>query len=593
MGARKEIEELIAKHDDDRELAGALMQFSRVNWGFGAEAKWWGPLLYRRNREVFTPLIERWVNPWSMRGVKNIEDWMAEADANGDLRLWRGLYHSWLSGKFGWGEAAKRWEKDLLEGFQTAANRGDRRDVLLKYDIWYEIEDEFAAQLYAADPVLTSELLLRRIDRSQWWDIIYEKTANLAREQGDDELYFELYRRTFPQDVWTKDVLDLADAVPDSVTLCGELARRHLSGPDGAVQPATLLKLVEKRGADVAPYLERYIADVQTWGSNNDWKKLADVARSHGLHNVWAITVRSQLSPDQFSAEVKRLCSNGSDWESAGRLAQIAGAKHGWGAWRRFTAIDERVAVVLYDTFPEICRASMGPHLVVSAQTPYLELAKRAAAAGDDAMVDMLAARATVVRPGWYARGPLSNLNWYAELYDELDDEEFAERGVNVLGLIESPGDHWGNARLRAENSVYQVFFDDVERYASRLESVRDLLEAPYEDARRVGMRMIADAGSRGVDVAVRNADHLASYLLNESSRGTRIAALEGLAIAASHSRLVADDVLFRARAALDLRRKRYPRDRVIELVGRIIHRWPELQTAREHGIIFGAEAAW
>ena len=95
------------------------------------------------------------------------------------------------------------------------------------------------------------------------------------------------------------------------------------------------------------------------------------------------------------------------------------------------------------------------------------------------------------------------------------------------------------------------------------------------------------------MDQAVRNADHLAAYLLDEAKRATRIEAFKALAIAADHSEIVAQDVVFRAREALDLRHKAYPRDRLIELIGRVLHRWPSLRGPTEQPVVYSEEASW
>jgi hypothetical protein len=582
---RKEIEALLEAHADDRELAGALMELSRRVY-IGSEVAWWAPMLYERNRVVFLPLIERNVNSWALTGVKNLDQWMARVEENRDFRLYRVLYQASLSGAR---NAQARWRDDLLSGFRAAPDRGTRRDVVDKYDIWYEIDDELAAELYAIDPPVTRELLLRRIDRARWWDVAYEETAELARSRGDEDFYFELYRRTFGRDTWSADVRRLAREVSDPAELCRELDRRHGTGPDAPVDPKTLVELLQKRGAAVFPYLERRVADVQSWGDHATWKRLADLARDGGWLNLWGVVVSSHFPANLFSDEVARLCAGRQPpLERAAKLLRIAGAKHGWGSWRRFTGLEEKAATALYDAFPLLCRSAFGVHLLVTRQTPYLALAERAAKAGDTEMIDLLAARAAVADTY-----PINaNLDWYVDHYRALSDVDFAARAVNVLGLIEPPNRGYRTIAHR-ETPLYRLLFDDPRRYLPAIDRARDLLESTYEGSRRMAMRMIAAAGDAGVDAAVGNVDHLGAYLLDEASRATRIAALDALAVAAEASPEIAADVLARARAALDLRRKRYPRDRVIELIGRILWRWPELRGDREQPVIHRREASW
>ena len=393
-------------------------------------------------------------------------------------------------------------------------------------------------------------------------------------------------------------MLELAESIGDPQQLCRELDRRHLRSVDGGdVAPETLGKLLVRRGADVVPYLERRVSDVASWGQEKAWRTIARAALERGFDNLWSIVVKTHFNVELFGEEVTRILESAEpQWRKMAWLSAIAGAKFGWAEWRNTVPLDAKVALALYDAFPEVCRGPIAVHLILTTQEPYLALAQHAAAAGDTVMVDVLAAKAAMVNAGWYSRAPIENVQWYASHYEALDDVTFAARAVHVLGMTKFP-EHNGRKSTRRDNPVYRVFFRDVRRYRPALGQVRDLLEATNEDARRVGLRLIVEAGPEGADAAMRNSDHLLAYLLNEASRGSRIDALNALALAAEQSRVIADQVLFRAREALDLRRKRYPRDRVIELIGRIVHRWPDLRDPREVPVVFGAaepvEAAW
>lgn len=593
MGTRAKIEKLIQAHQDDRELAIALMDLASEDWGVGGEVGFWGPLLYRRNRAVFLPLIERHVNPWSLGKAKGLDRWMDEAEANGDRRLWRIMYQAWLNDQHGWQGSQKVWREDFVAAFAAAPDRGRRREVVEKYDLWFEITDDHAQELYAIDPVVAREFLLNRFRRADWFDGDYRGLARVAQTAGDTDFYFELYRLSFPPDVWAKDVQKLAETVTDARTLCAELDRRHPEGPDAAADPGTLLSLFEKRGADVLPYLERRVPDVLAWNQEKTWEKFASLALDRGFTTLWATLVKTQFTPQGFGQLVIDLCQSGRpDWERAARLVQIAGAQYGWREWRSLIGLNEDAALALYRTFPEICRESYATHLKVSQMTPYLALAQAAEATGDPDMIDTLAAAAVMVSPGWYDRGSMANLDWYVAHYRALDDATFARRALEVLSRAQSP-EPYGKGKVRTENPLYPVFFEDVRRYRAILPHVRDLLEAPSEPARRVGLRLLEGRDPETVAAAARNTDHLAAYLIGRAERSTRIAAFNALAAAASSSEVTARAVLARAREALELRQRAYPRERLIELIGRILHRWPSLRLAQEQPLVHGVEASW
>ena len=48
--------------------------------------------------------------------------------------------------------------------------------------------------------------------------------------------------------------------------------------------------------------------------------------------------------------------------------------------------------------------------------------------------------------------------------------------------------------------------------------------------------------------------------------------------------------ILERAQQGLDIRRRDYPRDRLDELVGRIIHEWPSLRKPTERPVVYGLQ---
>ena len=378
-------------------------------------------------------------------------------------------------------------------------------------------------------------------------------------------------------------MLELAETITDPAELDRELERRHLVGTDQTVEIPTLPKLLAARGADVVPYLERHAGDVRAWGSAKAWKELAEKAREGGFTNLWAIVVSSQFRENELSAEVIRICDSGAPaWERAPQLLAIAGAQSGWGRWRWFTKLSEKAAVVLYDAFALLCRTAFAPHLRVDRGTNYRKLANAAIEAGDTEMVDLLIAKASVVR-GWR----VENLGWYAKYLEKLEPAEFAERAVNILDRIE-------DAKFRGygsltKNPIHTVLFADPLRYQPAVDRARDLLEAPYERSRWIGLRMIADSGDG--ERAAANLDHLNSFFLDEASRRTRLAAFDCLALAAGQSEAIAASILARARAALDLRRKRYPRDRLICLIGQVLAAWPALRGPREQRVVFERSA--
>ena len=606
MNMKKRIFELIDTIDDDQALAAELGKLRLdESWTFDRFVSSWGRKLYERNRRVFLPLIQRSANSWTLRGGPDLKGWMEQAEANGDRELFRKLLEAWLPEEHGWGKAAEKWEEMLRDAFRAAETRADRRDVIEKYDLWFDITDELATALYRVDPVVTAPWVIDRLKQLEWYDIVYENTARVALESGDRDFYFELYRRTFTRDMWASDVEEILENVTDPTELCAELDRRHLIGEDTALLPDDYLKLLEARGGDVMPYLLKHIPNTRTWAYVAPaWKKILSVAGDREWWHLWTTVVKSQSNASLFTESVQWLLdSDLPEWRVASLLAQIAGATYGWEEWQQPAPLTESTAIDLYERFPEFVRGPFGFHLVMRRtwdpatrgweESRYLDLAQRAVANDDHVVIDILAAKGVEQSGNLWQREPPTGLDWYVQYYASLGDDAFAARAFGVLERLPE-FEFLGRELRRGKNDLYGIFFDEPRRYRSRVADVGDLLESANEDVRRLALQIVQNADHQAaVAAAEENVGHLLAYLLNESTRATRIAAFDVLAMASERSEEIARRVVSRARAAFRLRRKDYPRDRLIELVGKVIHRWPSLRGAPEEPVIYDhAEAS-
>ena len=303
MAVSKQIQALIDSTLDDGELLRELTALDAEDWAFGRAVSSWGPRLYERNRVVFLPLIERHAGPWALRGAKKLDVWMEAADANGDVRLYRSLFEASLLEKGDWAKAGQVWVTKLKSAFVAAPDRAARRGALESHDLRFELSDEDALDLYRIDPVLTAEFLVKRLSRERWYDIVYEKTAEAARSAGDDDFYFELYRRTFRSETWRKDAARLCEQIADPERLVAELELRDLSHPEGGLEPQDFTMLARLRGRDVVPYLRVAIPRVTSW-TYEPWTQLLDIAFDGGWFDIFGVVAKTQLSAEQFNRRV-------------------------------------------------------------------------------------------------------------------------------------------------------------------------------------------------------------------------------------------------------------------------------------------------
>jgi hypothetical protein len=102
-----------------------------------------------------------------------------------------------------------------------------------------------------------------------------------------------------------------------------------------------------------------------------------------------------------------------------------------------------------------------------------------------------------------------------------------------------------------------------------------------------LGYRILALRDPRAVTLAGANIDILLGTLLRPIHRKTRLAAFQALANAARSGPEAAKRIHARARDALKLPNKKYPKAELIGLIGAILEVAPELRGPREQQLIY------
>jgi len=104
--------------------------------------------------------------------------------------------------------------------------------------------------------------------------------------------------------------------------------------------------------------------------------------------------------------------------------------------------------------------------------------------------------------------------------------------------------------------------------------------------------RVLAQDDERARRLAVETLDILIGTPLRPIHRKTRLAAFGALLNAARADEQAAEFIHRRAREALRLPDKKYPKEHLIGLIGGILHVRPELRGANEQPVIYGLEEA-
>lgn len=591
------------KHPDDRAVRDAFDRLAvQDRWVLGALAHRWGPALWRRNRVLFAPLVRAhqpsgWVLGDDGQAIRDtapiwrsadLTAWLEELDRADEIELYRTLYRLRMP-------SLETWHADLLARFGAARSVRERQGVLDRLELGLWLDEPTAVALYEADTAVARPFVLRHLPvwGQRWFRGAtlerWPKLVEAARARGDEELVFELYRRQTPADEWRRDVVALAKSPIDAERLLMELERRQSihAGDQMLVTATDVLRL---RGREAMPWATKHLFGVRRWwGEPKGYQALRDLALERGWLDLWGTLVRRAGSVDQFGAEVTELVRRGDD-DARGRLLALAGVGHEWNApgfgLATVQPLTDPVAVQVHGRWPELLRGPLRIH-VSGGHTPYPKLLEAALASEDEDLVELLASRVVMIQ---WLRGPQAAVvERLTQVFRALPDEHFPRRAAGVLGRVPAYA-VWSYERLVKDNAFARLLFErSGPRWLDEPDVIRELLESPSIHVQHLAFRLLSRDDPRAVVLAADALELLLPTLLRPLHTRTRRAALGALGNAARLDAQTAGQVVARARDAMDLPDRKYPKEALIQLMGEALARWPELRRPTEQPHVWGA----
>lgn len=616
---------VLARGLEDEALRDALEELSTRPWF--REFSWlWGPAVATRSRVLFRPFLLNHISSWSLnekgkafnawkkgRTAEELQAWLEEADRRDDVEVFRKLYEWRLVQLLGWAKAEAQWRKDLLERARAAQGRAAFNTALAKLNLGdYRLDEPTALALYELNPVGARAFILahppdewigKRSDPGRFW----RKLLEHAWKAGDRELYFPLYRRMVPQDVWREEVIKLCQSVKDAALLDEELEARHPEGSqlDPGVTAATFLALAEARGRDVVPYLLRQARSVfpswRFWGGRSEAKglpQLLELAHRNGWLDVWATLLRISATAETWNAEVRKLVEDRQlpEAEVRHRLLLLAGAGSEMNfpgvSFAQVQPLEDPVAVALYERLPDLMRGPFRMHASPWWYVGYPKLAERVLAKKDEPLIDYLASRAAMQ----HLQHTRKQSQWpqtveaLAAHYEALPEKDgaFARRASNALSMMPAYAIHDYDGLLQHNRLTRLLFERSTDFYLADGRTVRDLLESPQIHVQALAFRVLGRDDARARTLAAENLDLLQATLLRPLHRRTRLMAFAALRNAAMANEETARRLLTRMKDALTLPDRRYPKEKLVGLIGQVLHRWPSLRTSAERPRVYG-----
>ena len=353
------------------------------------------------------------------------------------------------------------------------------------------------------------------------------------------------------------------------------------------------------------PYVRRKLAAVLSSWYGSNAKPFVKLAAQRGWWDLWAAAIRASRTDDLFNSGVRQLLGDTSLAEAdlVQRLGALAGVSREWN-WSGFGLarvhpLQDELAAKLYHRYPRLVHGLFKPNVTPTWWQGYPKLLAAARLAHDDELVDLLASRyaTRVGDDGPWRRKQrdavmetAEDLACHYEAIRDRDPAEFARRAANTLTRIPAYAIFSYRQLLETNPLARLLFVRSFDAFLAVPRAVQDLVEGSDIHVQMLAYRVLAQDDERARNLAVANLDILLGTLLRPLHRKTRLPAFEALANAAAADPDAGARVLARAREALRLPDKKYPKEQLVGLIGRVLHAHPELRTDAEHPVVYGVE---
>jgi hypothetical protein len=513
--------------------------------GFEDCADLWAPALYQRDAYFFETFLLRHLRDEQAAVIQSL---LPRIEAAGNDTLFAGLYRRVAR------EPA--WNAELLA---LARSAGSDQDVLRAVQrrnmqrMGYVLSEETALALYARNPALFRAFIQEHVHRRWRSDHgSFPQLREAARRQGDDELYWGLFRELADPEEWEAVLHELLRQDMPAGAIVAELRKRqrdYVWDLDAGI----LAGFLAKYGAAVMPYIEENLY----WIVRSAGSRLLSAAERAGDEALyWRIFFHAGDQAGWNRALRELLAQQLADEA----LLQALRLRTPSSGRARLWQLDDTLALALYRRNPRLFR----PFLERCLGDPDLALFQEAERAGDEEFLDFLTARLVrqssllVLRgysPIWaeqrvgkQARQELEMIGQaltarFDRLYAQ-SPAEYVRHAASALGYFE-PLESWSFRRDMEHNPGFAYLYrEHREAWRQSLEGVRELLESPNIYVQVIGLAALAEGGADAAQRTIENLVSLRAVLLSRDRRSTKRLALACLYQAGRQSAELAEQIL-------------------------------------------------
>jgi hypothetical protein len=514
--------------------------------GFSEYASQWAPALYERDPLFFEPFL---TNHLSSAQVEVIGSLLARAEAAGQDTFFTALYRKTAR--------EDTWNKELAELAESPLPDDTVVQMVLRRqaDSWLSLTDKTATALYRRDPARLGAFVREHAQQSWRQKEGYKQLREAARQRGDDDLYWALFRELADEHEWQAEARRLlaSDTPPERIH--DELTKRH---PEHLwnVDTGVIAGIVEKYGRAALPYVQEHL----TWIARRAAPKLLSRIKKLGDEDLyWPIFFKAGDSKQWNEALRELLAQPLGAEELAAQLPLRTPPVRRWGGW----ALEEDVALAFYRRDPQ----RFAPFLERFAHGSYDEaLFAEAQAQQHEDFLDYLSLQLLRQIESWLnlAYPPDSMLQWrkpdmkaqdkvqrtgrmLTDRFDRLAAQspaQYVRHAAAMLSRINA-GEVWSFKRNLSLNPAYAYLYTRHRAaWLAEPDALREVLESPNIYVQIMGLLMLGEGGADAAERARENLLILRALLLGRAHLGTKKLALRALELAARQGESYAERIL-------------------------------------------------
>jgi hypothetical protein len=532
--------------DQDRGALLREMEALAQAPGFSEYAPQWAPALYERDPLFFEPFL---TNHLSSDQVEVIRSLLERAEAAGQDTFFTTLYRKVVR--------EDTWNKELAELAESTLPDDTVVQMVLRRqpDGWLSLTDKTATALYRRDPARLGAFVREHAQQSWRQKEGYKQLREAARQRGDDDLYWALFRELADEREWQAEARRLlaSDTPPERIH--DELTKRH---PEHLwnVDTGVIADIVEKYGRAALPYVQEHL----TWIARRAAPKLLSRIKKLGDEDLyWPIFFKAGDSKQWNEALRELLAQPLGAEELAAQLPLRTPPVRRWGGW----ALEEDVALAFYRRAPQ----RFAPFLERFAHGSYDEaLFAEAQAQRHEDFLDYLSLQLLRQIESWLnlAYPPDSMLQWrkpdmkaqdkvqrtgrmLTDRFDRLAAQspaQYVRHAAAMLSRINA-GEVWSFKRNLSLNPAYAYLYTRHRAaWLAEPDALREVLESPNIYVQIMGLLTLGEGGADAAERARENLLILRALLLGRAHLGTKKLALRALELAARQGEVYAERIL-------------------------------------------------